>query len=243
MAALQTLLLRKACERGVTRTNWLTSYHTFSFGDYMDPQHHHFGVLRVLNDDTVLPGKGFSPHQHRDMEIITLVLSGQLAHKDNLGNGSIINVGDIQVMSAGTGIEHSEFNASQATPVHFLQIWVFPEKKGIPPRYQQQQAIDFTVLNQWQWLIGPDSRTGCERPGVAINQQASLVFAVVDAFKAMTFKPAQGRVWLHVIKGGFTIDGIDLNPGDGVGLSPCHQVTVTSTQANSQLLLFDLPAD
>ena len=237
--ALQTLMLRKACERGVTRTDWLTSYHTFSFGDYMDAKHHHFGVLRVINDDVVLPNKGFSPHNHRDMEIITVVLSGQLAHKDSLGNGSVINVGDVQVMTAGTGIEHSEFNPSTTEPVHFLQIWLFPEKKGLTPHYQQKNVINPHLLNQWQYLVGHDHAENAAK--LLIHQQARLAYAITDAYTPMTYQPAQGRLWLHVISGGFTLDGTDLNPGDGVGLTQCQQMTITSTQPNSQLLVFDLP--
>jgi quercetin 2,3-dioxygenase len=237
--AMQTLTLRKACERGITRTDWLTSYHTFSFGDYMDAQHHHFGVLRVINDDVVLPAKGFSTHSHRDMEIITLVLSGQLAHKDNLGNGSTINVGDVQVMSAGSGIEHSEFNPSQTEPVHFLQIWLFPDRKGTAPRYQQKTVLNPQLLNQWQWVIGHDNPLAS--PVLTIQQQARLAYVVADAYKPMMFKPQYGRLWLHIVAGGFTLDGVDLYPGDGVGLTHCSQLTITSTHPNSQLLVFDLP--
>jgi redox-sensitive bicupin YhaK (pirin superfamily) len=184
--------------------DWLESYHTFSFGDYYDPRYTGFADLRVINDDRVQPGKGFETHAHRDMEIITYVLEGTLAHKDSLGNGSLIQAGELQRMTAGTGIRHSEFNPSETETVHFLQIWIQPEKTGLTPSYQQQAFKLSDRLRKWQLLV---SRNG-EKGSLSVNQDANLWAAILQAEQSLNYDIAPGRAsWLQVTKGVLQVNG------------------------------------
>lgn len=224
------MLIRKGSERGQSNNSWLHSLHTFSFAEYHDPQFMHFGSLRVINEDIVQPKMGFGRHPHRDMEIITYVISGKLAHKDSMGTGSIILPGEIQCMSAGTGIEHSEFNQSSTDPVHLLQIWILPEKHDLKPRYQQQSIPK--EINQLV-LIGSN-----EGGLIHINQDVKLYLARFAAEQSLTYPLAQNRrVWLQMIKGEITLNGHHLVAGDGVGLR--NDIDL-KTRSDTEFLLFDL---
>ncbi len=229
-------IVRKADDRGQTKTDWLESRHTFSFGDYLDPNYTNFGPLRVINDDTVSPAGGFATHGHKDMEIITIVLEGQLAHKDSLGNGSIIKPGEVQTMSAGTGILHSEFNPSPSDEVHFLQVWIQPNKKAVEPSYEQKTFSLDAAKNTWQLLASPDGADS----SIAIVQDAKLFQTYLPAGEPLTYEIAQDRqVWIHVIEGPLEANGQALNNGDGFGLPDTGAVNLKANEA-SHLLLFDL---
>jgi quercetin 2,3-dioxygenase len=228
--------LRQRNERGQTRIDWLESYHTFSFGDYYDPRYTGFADLRVINDDRVQPGKGFSMHQHQDMEIITYVLEGTLAHKDSLGNGSLIRSGEVQRMSAGTGILHSEFNPSDTEAVHFLQIWLMPQCQGRPPAYEQKIFKSADRMGQWQLFASPDGLAG----SLAIDQDASLWAARLEAEHNLTYEAAIGRAcWLQVAYGVLQMNGQLLEAGDGMAISD-ERLTLEGISRESEVLLFDL---
>lgn len=230
------ITLRNAQERGHTQIGWLDSYHTFSFGDYQDMKNMNFGHLRVINEDRVKPGEGFGTHGHRDMEIITYVLEGALEHKDSLGNGSVIKAGDVQAMSAGTGVMHSEFNASKADPVHFLQIWIIPEKEGVPPRYEQKSMIDPTKKGQWQLMASKDGRDG----SVTVQQDLSLFQAFLSSGNKVNYALDPNRqVWLQVICGNITLNDKTLQDGDGASIVGTENLLITASEA-SEVLLFDL---
>src|SRR5437016_4455138 len=227
--------IRRADERGQADHGWLNTHYTFSFADYHDPEHMGFRALRVINDDIVGPGGGFDTHPHRDMEIITYVLSGALQHKDSMGNGRVIRPGEIQYMAAGTGVLHSEFNPSPTEPVHLLQIWIMPEKKGLGPRYAERTGSHLPGgrLN----LVA--SKTG--RDGsIAINQDSDLYLAKLSAGEAVrhSLRP-QRHAWLHVAEGELTLNGQNLRAGDGVAISDESDLTLAA-KAPSQVLLFDL---
>ncbi|HEY8119856.1 MAG TPA: pirin family protein [Myxococcota bacterium] len=225
--------IRQASERGRTRTDWLDSRHSFAFGDYRDPAHLGFRNLRVINDDRVAPGKGFAPHAHRDMEIVTVVLDGALEHRDSLGNGSVIKPGEVQRMSAGTGITHSEFNPSPSEPVHFLQIWLLPERAGLAAGYEQRA---FAPAPGLQLLASPDGRDGSLR----IQAQVDLYAGRVRADGVLSFAPRRARQgWLHVVRGEVGLAGMRLGEGDGAALADEAQVDLHA-RAESELLLFDL---
>lgn len=235
------LYLRKQFERGNTKISWLNSYHTFSFGDYYEPNHRGFGPLRVINEDTVDPAKGFQTHGHQDMEIITYVLEGALEHKDSLGTGSVIYPGEVQKMSAGTGIQHSEFNHSQTDKVHFLQIWVLPEQKGVVPEYQQKKLVDPNLLNQWQLLCSPDGKDN----SIRLYQDVALYTGLVQSQITYLPKQHQRKIWLQVAKGTVALDGYDcvLEAGDGVGLENLEtELLLKNLEANThaEVLLFDM---
>lgn len=232
------LNVRKADARGHTDLGWLDSRHTFSFGEYYDPQQMGFGPLRVINDDRVAGGGGFPTHPHRDMEIVTVVLSGALAHKDSLGTGSTITAGDVQRMSAGTGIMHSEFNASKSEPVHFLQIWIVPEKPGLTPGYEQKTIA--AGNNGGLRLIGSrDGRDG----SLTIHQDVALYAANLHKDEAITHELGAGRaVWAHVAAGSARINGTLLGAGDGVAIESEKQFVLEGGEARSQVLLFDVAA-
>ena len=243
------LAIRKAEDRGISKFSWLRSQHTFSFGGYMDPQNLGFSDLRVINEDQVVPGAGFGTHGHRDMEIISYVISGELALKDSLGTGSVIRPGDVQRMSAGTGVMHSEMNASEEKSVHFLQIWILPEEKGIAPGYEQKHFAPNTRQDQWR-LVG--SRDGREGP-VTIHQDVSLYAATLSAGKRLTYDLLPNRkAWLQVVKGELQLDGQTLLAGDGIAFSDLDSFAVTSRHAEisetdsetvspeTVILLFDL---
>jgi len=230
------LTIRPAAERGRTRLDWLDSWHTFSFGDYFDSRHMGFGPLRVINDDRVEPGRGFGTHGHRDMEILTWILDGELEHRDSLGTGSVIRPGEVQIMSAGTGIEHSEFNPSPIEPVHLLQIWMIPERRGLPPRYDQQVvSLDPGALHH---IAGG-------RPGegaVRVFQDIAVYVARLDAGQRVEHRLGASRAaWLHVARGAVTLDGTSLRAGDGAAVTRQDHVAITG-DAPAEVILFDLAA-
>lgn len=209
--------------RGRTKFDWLDSRHTFSFADYRDPEHMGFRSLRVINDDYVEPGKGFAPHAHRDMEIVTLVLEGALEHKDSTGTSSIIRPGEVQRMSAGTGITHSEWNHSKSEEVHFLQIWIIPEANGLRPGYEQKSIPEETRRGRLVLLASRDGRDG----SVGIRQDAALYGARLDPGQTVAHALAQGRhAWVHVARGAATLDGTPLRAGDGASVSNEENLTI-----------------
>jgi redox-sensitive bicupin YhaK (pirin superfamily) len=228
--------VRRAEDRGVANLGWLNSRHTFSFGEYYDSKHMGFGALRVINEDRVQPGQGFGTHGHRDMEIISYVLDGALEHKDSIGTGSVIRPGEVQRMSAGTGIRHSEFNHSNSDIVHFLQIWILPERTGLEPSYEQRPVPppdDYSRLS----LIG--SRDG-QAGSVTIHQDVNLYTALLDDGEEVKHTLARGRAaWLQVIRGSITVNGKTLAAGDGAAITDERAILIQATQP-AELLLFDL---
>jgi redox-sensitive bicupin YhaK (pirin superfamily) len=230
--------IRRSAERGLAEHGWLKSFHTFSFADYHDPKHMGFGPLRVINEDRVQPGQGFGTHGHRDMEIISYVLEGGLAHKDSMGNGSVIRPGDVQRMSAGTGVRHSEFNASDKDLVHFLQIWIEPSERGIAPSYEEKRFDDASKRGKLRLIASRDAREG----SVRIHQDASLYAALLDGDEAADFKPAAGRlVYAHLVRGEATLNGQALSAGDAVQLSGSETLRLEKGR-DAEVLVFDLPA-
>jgi redox-sensitive bicupin YhaK (pirin superfamily) len=231
------ITLRRTIDRGSTKLSWLDSRHTFSFGDYYDPKHMGFSHLRVINEDRVIAGAGFPTHSHRDMEIITYVLEGSLAHKDSTGTSSVIRVGDVQRMSAGTGISHSEYNASKTEPVHFLQIWITPNETGLQPGYEQR-SFDLGKKNGNRVLVAaPDARDGA----VKLHQDADLWLADLPKDGELAFPlKARRRVWLQVVRGQVNLDGATLEAGDGVGIHDDEHVLGVKATEPSEILLFDL---
>jgi len=229
--------VRKSCERGHANHGWLDTYHTFSFADYYDPAHMGFGPLRVINEDRVEPGRGFGTHGHRDMEIITYVLDGGLQHRDSLGNGSVIRPGDVQRMSAGTGVMHSEFNASEQDPVHFLQIWIEPSARGVRPGYEQKHFGPEDRRGRLRLLASPDGH----EDSVTIHQEARVYASDLAADDAVShsFEPGR-RAYVHVARGAITLNGKPLEAGDGASVVDETMVNL-SALAESQVLLFDLP--
>lgn len=222
--------------RGHIQNGWLDSYHTFSFGDFRDPNRMGFRSLRVINDDRVIPGAGFGMHGHQDMEILTYVLSGELAHQDSLGTGSVIRPGDVQIMSAGTGIQHSEFNASESEPVHLLQIWMLPDRNNITPRYDQRNFPLSEKQGKLRLVGSKDGRDG----SVIINQDIDLYVSVLSAGDLVKFEVAQNRfAWIQVARGIATLNGESLREGDGVQINS-PELLELSTESNAEILLFDL---
>jgi hypothetical protein len=230
------LTLRKATDRFHTQIDWLDSWHTFSFGHHYDPTHMGFGSLRVINDDRITGGGGFPTHGHRDMEIITIVLEGALEHKDSIGTGSVIKPGDVQKMSAGSGIEHSEFNASLVDPVHLLQIWIMPNVRNVVPAYQQIHFAPTQLRNQFCLVASGDGKDGI----ISLYQDARMYVAELDAGKTLGFSVAKGRkIWVHVATGAAEVQGMKMNEGDGLAVENESSLTFVA-QAASKLLLFDL---
>ena len=228
--------VRRAADRGRTEFDWLDSRHTFSFADYHDPRWMGFRALRVINDDRVQPGRGFGTHAHRDMEIITYVVTGALEHRDSMGNGSIIRPGDVQRMSAGTGVTHSEFNPSDAEAVRLLQIWILPERTGMPPSYEQRQFPIDEKRGMLRLVASHDGRDG----SVIVYQDVDLFAVVLDAGEAVTHALQHGRhAWIQVVAGTATLDGTGLAPGDGAGLSEERTLTVRAREP-AEVLVFDL---
>lgn len=229
--------IRRADERGYADHGWLRSYHSFSFADYFDPQHVEFGPLRVINEDRVVPGAGFGTHGHRDMEIISYVLEGELAHKDSTGTSSVIRPGDVQRMSAGRGVQHSEFNHSQSQPVHFLQIWIQPNVRGIAPEYEEKRFEAAEKRGRLRLIASPDGTDG----SVRIHQDARVYAGLFDGHEQTSLEVAAGRrIYLHVARGQVTANGETLRAGDALKLS--HQTTLSLQQgAGSEVLVFDLP--
>ena len=228
--------IRKSEERGYADHGWLRSFHTFSFADYHDPAHMGFGALRVINEDRVKPGMGFGTHGHRDMEIISYVLEGALEHKDSMGNGSVIRPGDVQRMSAGTGVQHSEFNASKSAEVHFLQIWIQPGVTGIAPGYEEKHFDAASKRGRLKLVASPDAREG----SVKIHQEALLYAALLDGAEKITRTlPAGRRAYVHVARGSISVNGQALAAGDAVKLSGEPTITLEGGNA-AEVLLFDL---
>ena len=227
---------RKSADRGRTKIDWLDSRHTFSFGDYYDPGQMGFRTLRVINEDRVRPGAGFPTHGHRDMEIITYVLEGELEHKDSLGNGSIIRPGEAQRMSAGVGITHSEFNHSKTDPVHFLQIWITPSTRGIAPGYEQKTIDDAKAHGGFAPVGSPHGRN----QSVKIHQDAVLSVAKLERGQTVAVNLKQGRHgWAQVARGVVTVNGTALAEGDGAAISDEEKVTIVAS-APAEVLFFDL---
>lgn len=224
-----------AVERGHANLGWLDSYHSFSFGQFHNAQKMHFGALRVLNDDIVAAGKGFGAHPHDNMEIVSIPLSGALAHKDSTGRNEIINTGDVQIMSAGSGIEHSEFNASKTDPVNFLQVWLFPKQKNIKPRYEQKTFNAEERINKWQVVVSPDEKD----KAVWINQDAKFSLATIEAGNTLNYKNGfEGNgVYFFVLEGKSTIAGKELNKRDAIGVSETNDTTINATEKTSVLAI------
>jgi len=230
------IAVRRAEERGHAEHGWLESYHTFSFADYQDPHHMGFRTLRVINEDRVQPGRGFGTHGHEDMEIISYVLDGALAHRDSLGTGSVIRPGDVQRMSAGTGVRHSEFNASQNALVHFLQIWILPARRGTAPSYEQRGFSTDERRNRWRLVVSPDGRDG----SLTIHQDASLYATLLAKDASVEHALAAGRhAWLQVARGVVRLNGVELVEGDGAAVSEERRLEVTADH-DAEALLFDL---
>jgi quercetin 2,3-dioxygenase len=230
------IAIRKAEDRGHANHGWLDTHFTFSFADYYDPRHMGYRSLRVINDDVVQGGGGFGMHPHRDMEIVTYVLQGALEHKDSMGNGSTIRPGDVQRMTAGTGIFHSEFNPSATEPVHLLQIWILPEKHGLKPSYEQTTFSDEEKRGRFRIVASRDGREG----SVTINQDASIYASVVEPGQTVEHAIEPGRhVWLHVAQGTVRFGDRELKSGDGVAIDGESAVAVTGESA-AEVLLFDL---
>jgi len=228
--------LRLSEHRGHANFGWLDTRHSFSFGHYHDPAHMGFGTLRVINEDVVEPGAGFDTHGHRDMEIVTYVLNGALAHQDSLGNGSVIRPGEVQRMSAGTGIRHSEFNASQTDKVKLLQIWILPEQKGLTPGYEQKSLPLEDRRGGLRLLGSRDGRDGT----VTIHQDADLYGGLLDASGKTSFTLRPGRkAWVQVARGGIVVNGQALQDGDGLGITEAGDIAITAA-TDAEFLLFDL---
>lgn len=229
--------VRSADERGHANHGWLDTHYTFSFSDYYDPKFMGFRSLRVINEDKVKPGYGFPTHPHRDMEIITYVLEGSLEHKDSMGTGSVIRPGEVQKMSAGTGVRHSEFNHSKSEPVHLLQIWILPEKEGIKPTYEQKPIPSEEKKGKLRLVASPRPGNGA----VTLYQDAELYAAELSDGEAVQYPLKRGRyAWLQVVRGKVNLNGKDLAAGDGAAISQEDALKITGAAASSEVLLFDL---
>jgi redox-sensitive bicupin YhaK (pirin superfamily) len=230
------LTIRRAEDRGHANHGWLDTRHTFSFADYYDPKHMGFRALRVINEDQVQPGKGFGTHGHRDMEIISYVLAGSLEHKDSMGTGSVIRPGDLQRMSAGTGVMHSEYNASKTEPVHFLQIWLTPDKNGIAPSYEQKTLPAENKRGMLRLVASPEGVEG----SVTIHADAHVYASALDAGHLVEHVVRPRRhAWIQVVRGRVALDGVELKAGDGVSTSDAGTVAMTGMEG-AEVLLFDL---
>jgi quercetin 2,3-dioxygenase len=229
------ITVRRSNDRGHLDHGWLDTYHTFSFGSYHDPEHLQFRSLRVMNEDWVAAGHGFPTHPHRDMEIVTYVLEGALEHRDSMGNGEVLRPGEFQRMTAGTGITHSEFNPSPTEPVHLYQIWLFPDRKGHTPSYEQKRFDEAGRRNQFQLVASPDAADGSLR----IHQDAMIHLATLEAGRELRTELAVGRhAWLQVLRGTVTLNGVELEVGDGAAVSE-RELTISADQA-AEVMLFDL---
>ncbi len=232
------IAIRPANERGHFDHGWLDTYHTFSFADYWDPRHMSFGPLRVINEDRVAPAMGFPTHPHRDMEIITYVLEGELSHKDSMGNGSTMRPGEVQRMSAGTGVRHSEFNSSQIDPLHLLQIWIIPSGDGFPPSYEQKEFPLAEKLNRVRLVASPDGADG----SVTIHQDARVYASVLEKGKTVehTLSPKR-KAWIQVARGSVRLNDRELKQGDGAGIEKEAVLKITGTSdLPAEILLFDM---
>jgi redox-sensitive bicupin YhaK (pirin superfamily) len=233
------LTVRPAAQRGHARHGWLDSWHSFSFGDYYDPQHVHFGPLRVINEDRVQASQGFGTHSHADMEIISYVLEGELEHKDSMGTGSIIRPGDVQRMSAGRGVQHSEFNPSATQPVHFLQIWIIPDARGIAPEYEQRTIPEGEKRGRLRLLASPNG----EEESLRLHQNARILSGLFAGPEQAQHALALGRLgYVQLARGAASINGVRLQAGDGALLREESAVRIADGE-NAEILVFDLPAD
>jgi len=231
--------IRRSKERGYADHGWLKSYHSFSFADYFDPKHVEFGPLRVINEDRVAAGQGFGTHGHRDMEIISYVLTGELAHRDSIGNGSTIRPGDVQRMSAGRGVRHSEFNPSSASLVHFLQIWIQPNVEGIEPSYEEKRFAPEEKRGRLRLIASPDQSEG----SVLIHQDARVYAGMFDGSESATLDIAPGRlVYVHVARGAVQANDVALEAGDALKLSDAPQLQLQRGR-DAEVLVFDLPSE
>ena len=229
---------RPALSRGHADHGWLNSFHSFSFAGYHDPAHMGFGPLRVINEDRVQPGAGFGEHGHRDMEIFSYVIEGALEHRDSIGTGSVIRPGDVQIMSAGTGIRHSEFNHSKVDPVHFLQIWVIPDRPSIPPRYDRKTFAEAEKLGRLRLIASKTGRDG----SVLLHQDADIFAALLNSADAVEHRLNPGRkAWVQLVRGGAKINGLAGKAGDGFAIETEAAVSISATDSNTEILLFDLP--
>jgi len=238
------ITVRPANERGLANFGWLDSRHTFSFGNYYDPNHMGFAALRVINEDKVQPEQGFGSHGHRDMEIVSYVLDGALEHKDSIGNGSIIRPGDVQRMSAGTGIVHSEYNASTSDSVHFLQIWILPERAGLAPSYEQTRFAPEAMQGRLRLVGSRDGREG----SVTIHQDVDLYAARLSKTETVTHDLLPGRlIWAQIARGAVELNGRPLSAGDGISIAEEAAtektvLTLSGTSEDAEVLLFDMAA-
>jgi hypothetical protein len=231
--------IRRSKERGYADHGWLKSYHSFSFADYFDPQHVEFGPLRVINEDRVAAGQGFGTHSHRDMEIISYVLAGELAHRDSMGNGSTIRPGDVQRMSAGRGVRHSEFNPSPASLVHFLQIWIQPNAQGIEPSYEEKRFAAADKRGRLRLIASPDQSDG----SVLIHQDARVYAGLFDDAESASLEVKPDRlIYVHVARGAVHANGVALEAGDALKLSETQQLQLQNGR-EAEVLVFDLPSE
>jgi quercetin 2,3-dioxygenase len=230
------ITMRPRHERGQTRLDWLDSAHSFSFNHYYDPRHMGFRQLRVINEDWVNPGAGFGMHGHRDMEIITYVLQGALEHRDSMGHGSVIQPGDVQRMSAGTGVQHSEYNHSATEPVHLLQIWILPERQGLQPSYEQRSFTPEELRGQWRLIAARDGRAGA----ITVHQDVDVLAARLEPGERVIYSLPSGRhAWVQVAGGGVALNGMPLKAGDGAAMSGTAELDLVAGD-HSEVLLFDL---
>jgi len=228
--------IRRAAERGSSRFSWLSSRHTFSFASYYDPRYMGFGHLRVINDDVVAPGGGFATHPHQDMEILSYVLDGALEHRDSMGNGSVIRPGEVQRMSAGTGVTHSEYNHSKTEPVHFLQIWFLPERRGLQPGYEQKRFSEAEKRGVFRLVASRDGSAG----SVSLNQEVDMWTGLFDGEERAAFEIREGReAWLHVARGSVLVNGQRLEAGDGAGVAAAGVLTFAEGD-QAEVIVFDM---
>ena len=231
-------IFHPSSERGHVDLSWLDSHHSFSFGHWYDPQKVHFGALRVLNDDVVKGGEGFNTHPHDNMEIVSIPLSGALAHKDSTGTNALIKTGDVQIMSAGTGIQHSEFNASKTETVNFLQVWIFPKKRDITPRYDQKNFDPKERINKWQVVVSPDKSEG----GVWINQDARFALTKLEEGKEISFTPRfpGNGIYVFLLEGATELDRRKLNKRDAIGIPSSNTISIKALK-DSEILCIEVP--
>lgn len=231
------ITIRKSNDRGVGRHGWLTTHHTFSFANYYDPEQMGFRSLRVINEDTVAPGRGFGAHQHDNMEIVSIVMEGALAHKDSTGGQGVLRRGEVQRMSAGTGVVHSEFNGSESEPVHFFQIWILPERGGITPGYEQKLFPEEERRGRLQLVVSPDAANGA----LKIHQDARLYTSILDEGQSIDYTLGANRgAWIQVARGSVEVNGVLLKTGDGAQIESEPALKITGGANASELLLFDV---
>ncbi len=227
---------RRAVERGIANFGWLDSRHSFSFGSYYDPRHMGFGNLRVINDDRIAPKGGFDTHGHQNMEIISYAVEGQLAHKDSMGHEYVMSSGDVQIMSAGTGVRHSEFNPSHENATRFLQIWILPDKEGYPPSYEQNKFPYESRKNQWRSIVSGSGKEG----SLSINQDAEIFASLLEPSKKLEYLLEKGRqLWAQVVTGSISVNGIVYSEGDGIGFESAGNYFFEGVEA-SDVIIFDL---